>query len=143
MKEIRIHFRSCQVHYFPEDGYLETRFPDGLVCPALFTRNYEDWERCNSMGYRSPREMHFDHELSHTFLAEAEALDYSPVLHSVARAKAGQEAHCPGAWEEEARVMAFQRYLNTRDASIDLVNYGTSLPEMREEFIARFRGFRI
>ena len=143
MKEIRIHFRNCRVHYFPEDGYLETRFPDGLVCPALFTRNPEDWDRCKSLGYKSPREMHFEHELSHTFLAEAEGWNCSPVLHSVALAKAGKEAECLWAWEEEARVMAFQRYLNTGDASIDLVNYGTSLPEMREEFIARFRGFRI
>lgn len=115
-----IPFRNCHVRYFPEAFYLETVFPDGEMCPALFTFTDEDAAKARTLGYHPTRsgitQMHLEHELSHTFVAEALGEPYCPVLRSVA-----VKGPCEGAWEREELVVDWQRYMNGAAASEQLI----------------------
>lgn len=116
------HFKNCHVRYFPAADYLETVFPDGAKCPAQFTFTREDAEKATELGYsdtipmRAIRQMNIEHELSHTFIAEALGESYCPVLRSVA-----VKGPCEGAWEREELVMDWQRFLNGATASSNLL----------------------
>src|SRR5688572_26332574 len=104
-------FKQCVVRYFPETDYLETVFLDGLKCPAQFTFTPNDLCKAVDLGYSAGvsgvTQMHLEHELSHTFIAEALGEPYCPVLRSVA-----VKGPCTFAWEREDLVLDFQRALN-------------------------------
>lgn len=142
-------FQNCVVRYFPAADYLETVFQDGLKCPAQFTFTVEDFEKAYSLGYGKKREtdrrclavsdvmqMHLEHELSHTFIAEALGEPYCPVLRSVA-----VKGPCTFAWERESRVMLFQKALNGQAGAaygiLEAVLWETE--ELLAEFKRRFR----
>jgi hypothetical protein len=122
------HFQKCAVRYFPAAEYLETIFEDGEKCPALFTFKSADAEKALALGYTSYekvrtdglctaiRQMHLEHELAHTFIAEALGEPYCPVLRSVA-----VKGPCEGAWERESLVVDWQRYMNGAAASEQLI----------------------
>lgn len=143
---ITYQFRNCEVRYFPAADYLETVFQDGAKCPAQFTFFKADYEKAFELGYkgsyswsRSPvTQMHCEHELSHTFIAEALGEPWCPVLRSVA-----VKGPCEGAWEREALVMDWQRYLNGAAATprmIDALNGGgAGVIASMIDFCRRFR----
>jgi hypothetical protein len=113
-------FKACQVWIWHDD-YLETRFPKGLataICPALFDYGAESSDRAKALGYGedsfSVRQMHLDHELAHTFLAEERGLSYSPTLAHVAGI---QQTPDHEREEEEGIVCAFQCYLTQQIVS--------------------------
>lgn len=116
----KLSFQNCEV-WFWNDDYLETVFPDGKKCPALFDYGDESRRLARALGYtdtvQGVRQMHIDHELAHTFLAEREGKPYSPVLRGVA---APDER--PSQIErlsEEHRVLEFQKRLHGRDDDRD------------------------
>jgi hypothetical protein len=124
MSEFITHtFKNCVVRYFPSADYLETVFEDGEKCPAQFSFFSADFKKAKGLGYTSPewsrsavRQMHLEHELTHTFIAEALGEPYCPVLRSVA-----VKGPCEGAWEREALVVDWQRYMNGAAASEQLI----------------------
>lgn len=126
--KIRIWFKHCEVLIWSED-YLETRFEDGLMCPALFDYGDESTALAVSLGYPNTRDgvrqMHIDHELAHTYLTEREGLRWSRCLHAAAaRLASGQPwQHDDERANEEGRVLAFQRRLNSHDTSADVNDF--------------------
>ena len=94
-----------------EPDYMETCFPGGLTCPALFVDDAQARTNAESWGYQPDEvwRMHLEHELTHTLLAQASGRPWSPVLYHVA-----------GGWfveddkraQEEAQVVAVQQTLN-------------------------------
>lgn len=103
-------FRACEVWIWNPD-YIETVFGDGRRAPAEFIVNDEQIARAKALGYNDDVQlMHFDHEISHTLVAEARGFTCSLVL-----AEAAQTCSPPIDyywWMEEMRVLAFQRYMN-------------------------------
>ncbi len=137
------HFKGCYVRYFPAADYLETVFLDRMKCPAQFTFTREDAEKATELGYsdtipmRAIRQMHLEHELSHTFIAEALGEPYCPVLRSVA-----VKGPCEGAWEREALVMDWQKYLNGLAMTTDVREAFGPFPNVHiraVQFRERFR----
>jgi hypothetical protein len=106
-----VRFKHCQVWIWHFD-YMETRFTAQKVCPAQFDYGPESCDRADALGYGrgsfGVRQMHLDHDLAHTFLAEAQGLNYSPTLAHVAGIQ-----HTPDEEraKEEGFVCAFQCYL--------------------------------
>ena len=87
-----------------EREYLETRWPDGLTCPAIPQPGRTTWQDT------------IDHELGHTWLAVTlDGLPWSPTLRKVAEQRAGRwDGRAPTdaeVAEEEARVLAWQKVL--------------------------------
>lgn len=111
-------FAGCLVRVWTRD-FLETVFPDGCACPALFVDDYDNRRNAEAWGYRpgpdGVRRMHFEHELLHTYLSEAVGLPFSPVLRKWAR---GDNAIAWAAIKQsdrhadEARAVEFARMLN-------------------------------
>jgi hypothetical protein len=102
-----IHFTHCFVRIWHRD-YLETIFgPDKKAC-ALFDYSPASCVFARSLGYISTWQMHADHDLLHTFLAQEQGLPYSPTLAHVAGVDYTPDADREA---EEGRVLAFQRYL--------------------------------
>jgi hypothetical protein len=65
--------------------YLETVWPDGKVCPALFVDDDQARQHAREWGYGDDvRRMHFEHELTHTLLAQVVGQAYSATLAHVA-----------------------------------------------------------
>lgn len=90
--------------------YLETVWPDGRVCPALFVDDAQARAHAAEWGYGDDvQRMHLEHELTHTLLAQANGLPWSPVLYHVA---GGPHVPTPTRAEEEGRVVAVQRISN-------------------------------
>lgn len=104
-------FRHCR--FVCSTGYAETVFPDGAFCPALFVDDDPARQHAAELGYGTDtRRMHIEHELSHTLLAEARGLPYSPTLRNVAVPGTTPDAERA---DEEWLVFAFQRYVTRGD----------------------------
>ena len=100
-------FRNCVVRLWPDERYMQTRFPDGTFCPAVPVLNAESQARARSLGYGEDlARMSVEHELAHTVLAEAYGLPHSPALWAVAHG----EAPPHNAQLEEATVLGLQRF---------------------------------
>ena len=79
-----LHFKHCKVVIWNE-MYMETVFEDGLTAPALYIFDDDSNKLAKLMGYgHDVRQLHREHDIAHTFLAEAEGKLYSPVLRGVA-----------------------------------------------------------
>jgi len=104
-----LHFRHCWVNTAP--GYTETCFHDGTRVTATPDDGDEYRGKAARYGYGDDLEsLSRDHEILHTFLAEALGYGASPTLWAVAH---GQQNVAP-IWEqveEEAWTLAFQTYL--------------------------------
>lgn len=106
-----IKFKHCLVHASP--GYTETVYHDGTVVTA--TPQDTDSYRSNAQLYgygTDTAAFSRDHEILHTFLAEALGFGSSPTLWAVAH---GQSEEVAAIWEqeeEEGWTLAFQSYLN-------------------------------
>lgn len=104
-------FSHSLVHASP--GYTETIYDDGTVVTA--TPEDTDSYRANARHYgygADTAAFSRDHEILHTFLAEALGFGSSPTLWAVAH---GQTEAVAPIWEqeeEEGWTLAFQSYLN-------------------------------
>jgi hypothetical protein len=112
-----VQFKHCFVRV-ANVGYLETVFEDGSICPALLVEDEQARASAADLGYSNIQRMHVEHELSHTMLAEAAGLPYSPTLWNVAH---------PGSTPdeeralEEALVFSFQRFCTTGSRAPELL----------------------
>lgn len=135
-----IPFRHCALHVWTED-FVETVFSDGRKCPAAFTVSDETRLTASDCGYASIRQMHFEHEIAHTFLSQEMGLPWSSVLRRVALGEPwtfSQERS-----DEEAMVLAFQTYLNVSpwlDRLNDALTLGNDVYGLARVFTACYRG---
>jgi hypothetical protein len=109
-----VRFRHCVVLRWGPD-YLETVFPDGQKCPALFAYDENTRMRAAEAGYthlsdrdQCVRDMHLDHELLHTIVGQMMGERWSPTLAHMAGVQPTSDDR--RAWEEGV-VVAMQRYL--------------------------------
>lgn len=117
-----IHFPGCTVRLW--QGYLETRFVDGLFVPAAGNDDEASRRLADELRYTSTWEMSRDHEICHTYLAMKLGQSFSPVLRGVAIRTAGgdKEAYISktqSEWEE-GLVLAFQRFLRLGVVAVEL-----------------------
>lgn len=92
-------------------GYVETVFFDGSKAPARphLTAHYR--KTAERAGYGSNVGAYcMEHEIAHTFLAEALGQPYSPTIHDAAH---GLPVDLAVVREEERYVKEFQRLVNT------------------------------
>ena len=126
----KIIFQACEVVIWNE-SYMETVFPDGNIAPALFSFADSDKRLAAVLGYGdNVLQMHREHDVAHTFLAEAEGQLYSPVLRGIA---ISQFVPLVPREREEERVLMFQRYLNTGQTSKALDGL-SSLEQLARQF---------
>lgn len=107
-------FKHCWVHASP--GYTETVYHDGTTVTA--TPEDTDEYRANALLYgygADTAAFSRDHEILHTFLAEALGFGSSPTLWAVAHGQTGSVAAHWEQLEEESWTLAFQSYLNGGD----------------------------
>ncbi len=118
-------FNNCLVTVLTDNGYVQTTFDDNTFVPALPLLDPTNLFLAQTLGYKDDiKKMTMDHEILHTYLSETIGLDYSPTLwtlahHSVGLSCVSQETQ----WIEDALVLSFQRYLNTKDVEPPLENY--------------------
>jgi hypothetical protein len=111
-------FDNCHVSIYPETGYTRTFFEDETFAPCLPTPSPLNIYLGKNLGYGDNlRAMIIHHEILLTFLAESKGLDFSPALWSIAH-DLGENT-----WEEEALVLSFQKYLNTREVEPPVENF--------------------
>jgi hypothetical protein len=121
---------------------LETIFWDGYRCPAEFYINSNTIKTAQQCGYPETDggvlQMHFEHELGHTYISEAMGLEWSPVLRRVAMGEPWSPN--PDRIREENLVLDFQRFLNTRERTplLDL-HFKHTLFNLAVDFRTRFR----
>lgn len=106
---------ACTVTIDDTARYLETRFPDGTVLPAAPNYDPASIALAHDLGYVGDTwAMSRDHELTHSWLAALDGLDWSPTLWHVAHR--GAPGHVPMSGDairaEEARVLNAQRSLS-------------------------------
>lgn len=136
-----LRFAHCWVNITP--GYTETCYHDGTRVPAA----PEDSEgyRANAarFGYGDDLAgLSREHEVLHTFLAEARTGGASPTLWAVAHGQAGDVAPVWEQEEEEAVVLAFQTYLHGGPFAAPLEGLafeGLDVVALREEARALLR----
>ena len=107
--------RGCEVWLWPRSYYLETRFPDATMVKASpeGTESYRRRARaCGYRGHLALWQLCRDHELSHSILAEARGLPFSPVLWGVAH---GELLSKEASDQEEWVTLSFQHWANTDD----------------------------
>ena len=133
-------FKHCWVHCGLD--YTETVFHDGTSVTASPESVEEYRAKAARYGYGADvGALSREHEILHTFLAEALGYGSSPTLWAVAH---GQQNVAP-LWEqieEEGWVLAFQNYLNG-DAPTEplqrFVDYGLSLEDLKFRALALMR----
>ena len=131
---------TVEAYYPPAPSRVVTTFADGSVLEAVphDTADYSD--RAASLGYDSADDMNREHDVLHSYLADALGWPCSPTLYAAAH---NEEIPREQADREEACVLAFARYMNTGVADMDrllpLVDAGLDLAELREEAIRRLR----
>jgi hypothetical protein len=107
-----MHLRDLQVRLWTHD-YLDTLFPGGATCPALFAYDNASRDKARELGYGDDVwQMHADHDPLHTFLAHEQGMPWSPTLAWVAGIA---DTHPDARLVEEGIVTAFQRYMMTDD----------------------------
>lgn len=128
-------FQHCWVNIAP--GWVQTAFHDGTEVIARPGDDCDYSAFAADLGYGADvAAMSREHEILHTFLAEALGYGSSPTLWAVAH---GQEGEVAPHWqqeEEEAWVLAFQSYLNGGTITPPLeaiAERGINLAEIREE----------
>jgi SAM-dependent methyltransferase len=128
-------FRHCWVNSAP--GYTETCYHDGTRVTAI--PEDSDQYRANAMelGYgMDTASLSRDHEILHTFLAEALGYGSSPTLWAVAHNFEGETAQLWEQEEEESWTLAFQSYLRggpETEGLQRLTDAGLSLETLRED----------
>lgn len=133
-------FKHCWVHCAP--GYTQTVFQDGTSVTAAPEAIEEYRGKAALYGYGDNGDaLSREHEILHTFLAEALGYGSSPTLWAVAH----DQTNVAPLWEqieEEAWVLAFQNYLNG-DAPTEplqrFVEYGLSLETLRRQALKLLR----
>jgi hypothetical protein len=121
------------------DEYLETVFFDGSVCPANFSYDEEAQKHAKDLGYGDDiRRMHIEHEVAHTFLAEAQGMPFSFVLYRVAQ-KHNFPVPAEERIEEEALVFSFQRYINTMSWDAPRFEKFADIPALAIQFRTRIK----
>ncbi len=104
-------FRHCWVHASP--GYTETVFHDGTHVTASPEDSEEYHAKARRYGYGDDiNALSSEHEILHTFIAEAVGFGSSPTLWAVAHGQQGGVAPVWAQEEEETLILAFQVYLN-------------------------------
>lgn len=133
-------FRHCWVHCAP--GYTQTVFHDGTRVTATPETADEYRAKVARYGYGSDGDaLSREHEILHTFLAEALGYGSSPTLWAVAH----DQQNVAPVWEqieEEAWVLAFQNYLNGDAPGEPLqrfVEYGLNLETLRVQALKLLR----
>lgn len=128
-------FQHCQVQLSP--GLTQTFFHDGTHVVAAPEENEEYRGKAARFGYGDDvAAMSREHEVLHTFLAEALGYGSSPTLWAVAH---GQQGGVAPVWEqedEESCVLAFQSYLNGGPVSPELerfTQHGLDLKTLHQE----------
>ena len=130
-----LQFRHCWVNSAP--GYTETCYHDGTRVPA--TPEDSDQYRTNAveLGYGTDTaSLSRDHEILHTFLAEALGYGSSPTLWAVAHNFEGEVALLWEQEEEETWTLAFQSYLRggpKTEGLQRLTDAGLDLETLRDE----------
>lgn len=107
--------RGCEVWLWPRSYYLETRYSDGTVVKASPEDTASYHRRARECGYRGPlATWHLcrDHEISHSLLAEARGMPFSPALWAVAH---GEPPHTEANGQEEWVTLSFQHWCVTGD----------------------------
>ena len=128
-------FQHCWVHSAP--GYTETCYHDGTRVTA--TPEDSDSYRANAaaLGYGADTaSLSRDHEILHTFLAEALGYGSSPTLWAVAHNFEGEVALLWEQEEEESWTLAFQSYLRGGPETDPLRHFtdkGLSVRTLRED----------
>jgi hypothetical protein len=135
-------FRNCVVRIWPSHRYLETRFPDGAIAPAAPNDDEESRARAQRLGYGTDLwRMTVEHELAHTFTAEARGDPFSIVLSYVAHG-GDQKLWPAGGKDEDGRAISLQELLRLGEVSNDILadhmqaEYGDRLAVLVEEFRA-------
>lgn len=99
-------FQSCVVEVNDEEQRLVTRFPDDTSVYACANHDDASVAMAHELGYDGDTwAMSRDHELAHHWLAMP---DVSDVMWSMAHHTPGDEKW----WEEELRVLEYQKSLN-------------------------------
>ena len=128
-------FQHCWVN--STTGWTETAFHDGTRVEAQPEESDGYRALAADMGYGpDTAALSREHEILHTFLAEALGYGSSPTLWAVAHGQTGKVAPRWEQEEEEAWVLAFQTYLNGGPAAPPLERLserGLDLEELRAE----------
>jgi tRNA (mo5U34)-methyltransferase len=134
-------FQSCWVHVAP--CWVETVYRDGTRVTAMPEEGESYSALTKELGYGCDTEaLSREHEIVHTFLAEALGCGASPTLWAVAHGQEGDVAPVWAQEEEEAGVLAFQAYLNggpITPALTRLAEQGLDLEELRAEALLLLR----
>lgn len=135
-------FKHCWVHVSP--GYTETVFHDGTRVTASPEDSEEYRTKARRYGYNDDiAALSCEHELLHTFLAEAFGLGSSPTLWAVAHGQLENMAPLWAQEEEEVFVLAFQVYLNGGEAAealSSLEQHGLNREALRVAALRLLRG---
>ncbi len=136
-----LHFRHCWVN--TTLGYTETCYHDGTRVPAVPGGGDEYRAKAAEFGYGDDTAaLSREHEILHTFLAEALGYGTSPTLWAVAHGQQGGVAPYWEQLEEEAWTLAFQVYLHGGPHTEPLHRFtdaGIDLETLREEARRRLR----
>ncbi len=135
------HFKHCWAHVSP--GYTETVFADGTSVTAMPEDSDAYRAHARTLGYGDDAAaLSREHEILHTFLAEACGFGSSPTLWAVAHRQTGDVAPIWAQEEEEVLVLAFQAYING-DAPApvvsDLANLGLNPELLRRDALRLLR----
>jgi hypothetical protein len=109
---VQYFFRGCTVIIDEERHYVETRFPDGGAAGSTPNDDPHTLDVAAEMGYGTDTwTMSRDHELTHTWLAHVDGLDYSPTMWRIAHPDMEGSIGDVEVSEEEAIVLEFQRQM--------------------------------
>lgn len=135
-------FEGCQVFEYPdsgENGYLVTRWPDGVECPATRDHTMQNVDYAQHLGYTTVRAALREHELAHHFVSERLGFPFSPTLRAVGTGFAlGTAPYELQLWEESV-VLDFQRFLQTGVVGPALSPYAWLATEWSAAFRCLFR----
>jgi len=130
-----LHFKHCWVN--SALGYTETCYHDGTRVPAVPQDSDEYRGLAAEFGYGDDTAaLSREHEILHTFLAEALGYGTSPTLWAVAHGQQGGVAPVWEQEEEEAWTLAFQVYLHGGPNAEPLGRFadaGIDLEALRED----------
>lgn len=129
-----LHFKHCWVN--SSLGYTETCYHDGTRVPAIPQDSDEYRGMAAEFGYGADTAaLSREHEILHTFLAEALGYGTSPTLWAVAHDQEGGVAPHWEQLEEEGWTLAFQIYLHGGPEAASLRRFtdaGIDLGALRE-----------
>ena len=134
-------FQHCWVNSSP--NWTETAYHDGTKVAAMPEDSDHYSRLAAEMGYGADTaRMSREHEILHTFLAEALGYGSSPTLWAVAHGQTGPVAPVWEQQQEEEWVLAFQTYLNGGPLTPPLERLaagGLNVEELRAEALLLLR----